>query len=180
MDDVFRIIVLRPADLPGDFEVQVLDPGRFVGAQSRYDARRLAAAHLGSQRLVHSTAELSHGAAAVAVHDAVAAGPLPLEQVRRIVEIVTGQGLWAVADDPALHSEIRRVAETLVATRLAADSAGTDSHGLAAAAQGYDVILRAACGQDPVGLRPLAMPVLGEPQPARDTASAVVMGLEAS
>ncbi len=181
MDDVFRIMVLRSADLPDDFEVQVLDPGPFEGAESRYAAGRLAVSYLGSGRLVHSADDLAHGATAVAVHDAVAAGPVPLEQVHRIVEGITGLGLSAVADDPGLRSDSRRVAETLVATRLAADSAGTDSRGLAAAAQGYDVIQRAARGQDPVGLRPLAMPVLGEARPVRPTSSSSgVMGREAS
>ncbi len=179
MDDVFRIMVLRSADLPDHFEVQVLDPGPFAGAESRYAARRLAAAYLCSGRLVRSAAELAHGGAAVAVHDAVAAGPVPLDQVHRIVERVTGRGLSAVAGDQGLRSDCRRVAETLIATRLAADSAGTDSRGLAAAAQGYDVIRRAACGQDPVGLRPLAMPVLGEAHPARATSSTGAMGREA-
>ena len=161
MDDLFRVIVMQPAGLPDDFEARVLDSELVGGAQSRREARRAAAAFLASGLAVRRPAELWQVSAAVALHEVLLTGPRPLAEVARIVADVTGRPLPVVAGCASLGASERRVVDTLVATELIGDPAGTDTRTLAAAAQGYDVIRRAAAGQDPVGLRPLSMPAIG-------------------
>ncbi len=161
MDDLFRVIVLQPAGLPDDFEARVLDSELVGGAQSRRDARRAAADFLASGRAVRHPAELWQVSTAVALHEVLLTGPRALADVARIVGEVAGQPLALVAGCTSLPASERRVVDTLVATELVGDPAGTDTRTLAAAAQGYDVIRRAAAGQDPIGLRPLSMPAIG-------------------
>ena len=166
MDEVFRIIMLRPDALPEGFEVDVLRPGTFGAVASRSAARRLATEYCRLGLGVRSVDELGLGRVAVSVHDLTASGPCARRDVARLVTELTGSDLAVVAADPAVDDDVRWASDTLVATRLTGWADGTDTSGLAAAAQGYDVIVRAALGQDPVGLRPLAIPGFADPEPS--------------
>jgi hypothetical protein len=158
MDDLFRFVLLRPANLPDSGEVKVLDAPSIDSGMSRAAARREAVQLLTSGEMVRRTEELGDAATALAVHDALAGGPQPAETVRELVRQVSGSDVAdLVASDGFVRDE-GRLADVLVATKLVSDSAGADARGLAAAAQGYDAIRALADGADPVGLRPLAMP----------------------
>ncbi len=161
MEHLFRVIVLHPGDLPEGFEVTVLDSAVTDGAENRRAARRAAAAFLGSGRAVRHPGELWQAGVAVAVHDLLQGGPRPIADVIGVVAEVCGRPLGAVAGAPSLTASQRRVADTLVSVELVGHADDVDVAMLAAAAQGYDVLCRAAAGQDPVGLRPLAMPRIG-------------------
>ncbi len=166
MDQLGRIVVLHPAGLPKDYAVTVLDSSVSGGADSRRAARRAAATFLASGSAVGHPGELWQATVAVAVHDLLQAGPRSLAEVERLVCAVSGRPLAGVAGAASLAASRLRLADTLVAVELVGDAGGRDVRTLAAAAQGYDVLQRAGAGQDPVGLRPLAMPSLEVGLPA--------------
>jgi hypothetical protein len=163
MDDLFRFVLLRPADLPDEDEVKVLEPKDVDTDQGRAVARREAVAWLRSHRAVQRSEELDQGALALAVRSALVAGPRPLADVTQVVGSFTETSLADLVADDRFTSDEQRLADTLVATKLVSSSADTDARGLAATAQGYDALRRAAGGADPVALRPLVMPSFEQP-----------------
>ncbi len=143
----------------------MLDSAVAAGAETRRAARRAAAAFLASGSAVARPGELWQATVAVAVHDLLQAGPRSLAEIEALVGAVSGRPLATVAGSASLVASRLRLADTLVAMELVGEAGGRDVRTLAAAAQGYDVLHRAAAGQDPVGLRPLAMPSLGAGAP---------------
>jgi hypothetical protein len=164
MDDLFRFMLLRPANLPADDDVKVLEPGRLDTGRGREVARREAVKLLaGSRGIVRRTEDLQDGDVALAVRAALDAGPLDAGKLTDLVTARTGKQPADLVGDDAFTTDESRLADTLVATKLVSSSADTDARGLAAAAQGYDALRRLAGGEDPVRLRPLQMPTFGRP-----------------
>ena len=161
MDDLFRFVLLRPANLPDSTEVKVLEPPSIKKAGTRREARRLAARLLRSGLAVRSTEQLGQTSTALAVRDALAGGPVPAARLRDVISRVSGRSVEDLVADEAFAADEAQLADTLVATKLVSDSAGTDARGLGAVAQGYDAIRETAQGTDLVRLRPLAMPLFG-------------------
>jgi len=158
MDDLFRFVLLRPANLPDSTEVKVLEPPSIDVSGSRQVARRQAVQLLTGDRVLRRTEQLSHAATALAVHDALDAGPRQAAEVRQLVQDVSGTTVEDLVASDAFHADEAGLADALVAAKLVSDSAQTDARGLGAAAQAYDAIRALANGADPVRLRPLAMP----------------------
>jgi len=158
MDDLSRIIVLRPAELPEGFAVTVLDSTIAAQAATRGAARSVAASFLESRQSVHQPGELWQVGAALALHDLLQTGPQPREVLEGVVAEVSCRWAGDLAQAPCLVASEQRLADTLVALELVGDDCGRDLAVLAAAAEGYDALRRVAQGEDPVGLRPLAMP----------------------
>jgi hypothetical protein len=73
MDDLFRFVLLRPANLPDSAEVKVLAPPSIDVATSRREARLQAVQLLTGDEVVRSTEQLSQTATALAVRNALAA-----------------------------------------------------------------------------------------------------------
>ncbi|MBN9374042.1 MAG: hypothetical protein J0I40_01370, partial [Cellulomonas sp.] len=158
MDELFRFLMLRPADLPAPGDVQVLAPDKIDVGATKAVARRQAVELLRGGPPVAKVEDLAHGAMAVAVHAALAQGPRPLADVRALVGTFESGTLAKLVGGAGFQADELHLADTLVATKLVSDSAQTDARGLAAVAQGYDAVRRAAGGADPVALRPLQMP----------------------
>ncbi|ROS75459.1 hypothetical protein EDF32_1869 [Cellulomonas sp. PhB143] len=169
MDEIFRFMLMRPADRPDEAEVAVLAPVELDRAQGAGAARRQAGTYLASGHAVRRSDELEHGALALAVRALLATGPRPRADVEELVDERTGGSLHDLLGTESFGTEEGALADTLVATKLVSASAGSDARGLAAVAQGFDALRRAAEAADgsPVGLRPLAMPTFGE-KPAPD------------
>lgn len=158
MDELFRFLMLRPADLPAPDDVQVLVPHAIEVGATTAVARRQAVELLRGGPPVAKVTDLAHGVLASAVHAALEQGPRPLADVRALVGAQVAGTLGDLVGSADFQADEVHLADTLVATKLVSDSARTDARGLGAAAQGYDAIRRAAGGEDPVGLRPLQMP----------------------
>ena len=158
MDDLARFIVLRPPNLPDGDEVQVLAPASIDVGQGPRQARQQALDVLGSDGAVRRVDGLQAGSVAVAVQLALSSRSLSLAELDELVTAATGRGVDQLVADASFSAEESAVADTLVATKLVSGWADVDAAGLAAAAQGYDALRRAADGADPVVLRPLQMP----------------------
>ncbi len=158
MDELFRFLMLRPADLPAPDDVHVLKPRQIDVGVTQAVARRQAVELLRGGPPVTKVEDLAHGATAAAVRAALAQGPRPLADVRALVGTLENGTLADLVAGAEFQADEVHLADTLVATKLVSDSARTDARGLGAAAQGYDAVRRAAGGADPVALRPLQMP----------------------
>lgn len=158
MHELFRFLMLRPADLPAPEDVQVLKPRTIEVGAGRAVARRQAVELLRSGPPVTRVEDLSHGRVAMAVQAALVGGPRSLAEVRELVAEYESDPLADLVGSDDFRADEVHLADTLVATKLVSDSARTDARALAAAAQGYDALRRAAGGSDPVALRPLQMP----------------------
>ncbi|MEU8133890.1 hypothetical protein [Streptodolium elevatio] len=165
MDDLFRFLLLRPANLPAPSELDVLYPD-FLGSgeqqldqtASTTDPREAAAEYLESGGPLRGVDELSVAATALAVHAALAAGPIPLADLRAVVAKTTTATIEQIVANAGFDVDRSRLANTLVAVKLVSGAPGIDARGLGAAAQAYDALSRAADGADPVPLRPLVLP----------------------
>lgn len=162
MDDLFRFVLLRPADAPDATEVKTLAPPSLDTARGAGVARRRAVQLLRRDDALRRTDDLAHAGAALAVAAELARGPRPADAVRAVVEAITGTPVSEIVADDAFARDEGRLADVLVATKLVSDSSGTDARALATAARGYDALRALADGADPVALRPLAMPAWGE------------------
>ena len=158
MDELFRFLMLRPANLPAPADVQVLSPRAIDAGAAKAVARRQAVELLRGGPPVRRVDELAHGPMALAVRAALAEGPRSLADVRAVVKQYEAGPLATIVAGDTFQADEVSLADTLVATKLVSDSAQTDARGLAAAAQGYAAGRRAAGGGDPGALRPLQMP----------------------
>ncbi|RNM13919.1 hypothetical protein [Nocardioides pocheonensis] len=161
MNELFRFLMLRPADLPSPDAVQVLAPRKIDTGSTKAVARRQAVELLRAGPDVVRVEDLAHAEVALAVRAALTEAPQPLADVRTLVGTFENGSLDDLVGKADFKADEQHLADTLVATKLVSDSADTDARGLAAAAQGYDAIRRAAEGADPVALRPLQMPDFG-------------------
>ncbi len=163
MDDLFRFVLLRPANLPDESAVKTLEPSFLKDAPTRGVARRRAARLLADRTHAGRVDELMFGAVALSARSAAEGEDAPT--AGDLAGLVAGAGpsLTKVVGDDRFGQEEQLLADLLVATKLVSDSAGTDAAGLANAAQGYDLLRRAAAAKstDAVPLRPLQMPDLG-------------------
>jgi hypothetical protein len=164
MDDLFRFLLLRPADLPAPAELNVLEADflsggvglqqvRDGGNDPRDDARRF----LASGQALRGVDDLGYPATALAVQDGLGAGPATAAQLAAIVAKTTSDTIDTIVSSTVFHDDQRRLADTLVALKLLSGVSGYDARGLAAAAQGYDALAAAGHGADPVRLRPLVL-----------------------
>lgn len=162
MDDLFRFVLLRPADAPDSTEIKMLDPPSLDGTRGAGVARRRAAQLLRRDDALRRTDDLAYASAARAVAAELAGGARPAAAVRSVVEALTGIPVAEIVADDAFTRDEGRLADVLVATKLVSDSSGTDARALATAARGYDALRALAEGADPVALRPLSMPTWGD------------------
>jgi hypothetical protein len=106
MDDLFRFVLLRPANLPDSTEVKVLAPALIDVAATRELARRQAVQLLNSAQVVRSTEQLGITPTALAVRDALAAGPIPAERLRELVSDACGRSVPRTARRSRSRSSI--------------------------------------------------------------------------
>lgn len=163
MEDLFRFVLLRPANLPDSSEVSVLQPPSLDLTSSRAAARRQAAQLLNSDGVLRRTEDLTEVTTALAVRAALLEGPRSAEDLSQIVLDVSGRTVSDLVGSETFAADRGHLADTLVATKLVSDSAETDARGLGLAAQGYEAIRSLADGADPVSLKPLAMPAIADP-----------------
>src|SRR6266511_5537317 len=132
MDDLFRFLLLRPADLPSADELKVLEPsflddddgggedgrGEVAHKQHVGDPRRAAEEYLASERALHRVEDLAYAEMAFLVYNALLAGPLTLADLTALVAETTETPVGEIVASNAFVEDAQRLADTLVATKI--------------------------------------------------------------
>ncbi|MCS0500446.1 hypothetical protein [Protaetiibacter mangrovi] len=158
MDDLFRFLMMRPADLPVSGDIRVLTSDKVDPADGP-KARRQAAAVLAAKDAVHTIEQVPLGGLARDVAAAIGTSVLDADAAAALVEERTQRTAQQLVADPAFDPAVARIDDTLVAVKVLSGSAEVDARGLALAAQGFDAIRRIAEGAAEVRLRPLVVPL---------------------
>jgi hypothetical protein len=178
MNDLFRFVVLRPANRVASDDVNTLAPSFVPAGSNRAVAQREARAFADKSANAKSIAAMKYSRLAVDLVGRLRSGPAPLAQIAATVKSVTGKTPTEVAGDQKFIAETRLLGDSLTAMKLLSDSLGADGPELAAAAQGYDAIRLAAAGKDPISLRALAVvdyPKLQEKLPTPGPAPGTIL-----
>ncbi len=158
MSDLFRFLLLRPAELPKPNALRPL-VGTFFHDNDGPQLRRRQAADFVAKHAREMRAEtLEFGDVAQAVASALAKGPVAASDLEAVVRTTTGDTTATLVGKDGFANEEQTLVDWLVALKLVSGSFGTDAAGLAKLAQGYDAIGQLAAGRDPVALRPLYLP----------------------
>jgi hypothetical protein len=141
MNDLFRFLLLRPADIVPEDDINVVIP---------------SFAETG-KKVLKSGDGLAYGAAAGAAAQAARTGTISANALDNLMFQFTGKSAAAVAAEFGFADEAARLRDSLAAMKLQSSSLGGDAPGLAQLIQGYDIIKLAASGKDPIKLRTLAI-----------------------
>lgn len=175
MDDLFRFLLLRPAEPPKSDEVKALAPSYLENGASQEVAKRRASEFVRNKAFVLNPGELAYASAARAVYLLLRAGPTAASAISNAVKAAHGNTAKSALADKGFVTEEIRLADSLVTMKLLSDSSGGDAPALLQIAQGYQAIRLAASGRDPVLLPVLfiddavSMNRLNEPAPAAAT-----------
>jgi hypothetical protein len=156
MDDLFRFMMLRPANLPPPDEVKSITPGFVNQGAPIQEARRAAAQYVQSGAFVRSTFELAFARIANTIVSAIRTGPSKPADLADLTKKVTGKTPADLIADDGFKTEETRLADSLVAMKLLSSSVGGDAPAVARLVQGYDAVRQVADGRDPVILRALS------------------------
>ena len=175
MDELFRFMVMRPAELPAEEDIHTLTAKTLDIGVSTQQLRRDAAAFLQSDDAVRRVTDSSLGVAARSVIDALGVDRVSNADADALVQAATGRSAADTVADAEFGTYQQRVEDTLIATKVVSSSSGTDARALAVVAQGLDAIARIALGVDVIAVRPLVLPVEpatrdgDEPRPEPET-----------
>jgi hypothetical protein len=166
MNDLFRFLLLRPANPVGPKDVKTLAPS-FVEKNASLDvARQAAHRYVEKKELISSPDDLKFAAAAGIVAGAIGSGSISAKDLSAVVKKETGNTPAELAGAQEFAADEERLADSLVAMKLLSDSLGSDAPGLARLAQGYDAIRQTANGADPIALRVLSIAEFEPPRKA--------------
>jgi hypothetical protein len=169
MNDLFRFLLLRPANVVAEGEVNVVTPTFVDRGATQPIALAAAEAFTRDGKVLRSGEGLAYAQAARAVTAAARSGLIAAADLDAVLVQQTGKGAAAIVADGAFADEASRLKDSLAAMKLQSSSLGGDAPGLVQIIQGYDAIRGAADGQDPVRIRVLALvdfkPPLREPSP---------------
>ncbi|HEY2053636.1 MAG TPA: hypothetical protein VGH14_06845 [Solirubrobacterales bacterium] len=158
MNDLFRFVLARPANLPDKDETNTLKAPFLTSGVGWARARALAAEAVEKGKVLGAHEELPDADLARAVVELLRAGPRPAAEIEKLVEDRSGKALGPFTEVKRFAKEVEEVSSTLVALKLLSHSIGRDTADLTTIARGLDAISRAAEGIDPVRLRPLVLP----------------------
>lgn len=158
MNDLFRFLLLRPANLPKPEALRPLIANFFKADDNVAVRRREAVAFVAKHSHEMRAEKLEFGDVAQAVATALANGPLTAADLQAVVTKATDDTAAALVGTDSFPAEEQMLVNWLVALKLVSGSFGTDAAGLAKLAQGYDAVGQLAAGRDPVALRPLFLP----------------------
>jgi hypothetical protein len=161
MNDLFRFVLMRPADRPEKEESKTLNASFLKDNLSWERAKVLAENAIKGGKVLAPGEQVPDAETARAVVDFLRAGPQPGSAVTKVIEERAGQAPKAIVENKQWGQEVSEVSDTLVALKLTSDSAGRDAPDLTTIARGFDAIARTAGGEQTVGLRPLEMPTSG-------------------
>src|SRR5712664_2620718 len=136
MSDLFRFVVIRPANRVASDDVNTLVPSFVPVGSNRAVAQREARAFADKSANAKSIATLKYCRLAVDLAGQLRSGPAPLAQIVAAVQIATGKKPAEVAGDQKFIAEATLLGDSLTAMKLLSDSLGADGPELAAAAQG--------------------------------------------
>jgi hypothetical protein len=167
MNDLFRFLLLRPADLPKPDALRPLVATFFKGNDGAQLRRRQAADFVAKHAPEMRAETLKFGEVAQAVVAALAKGSVAAADLETVVKTATGDTTATITGKDDFTKEEQTLVNWLVALKLVSGSFGADAAGLARLAQGYDAIGQLAAGRNPVKLRPLFLPdAADKPAPA--------------
>ncbi|MGE5655436.1 MAG: hypothetical protein ACM37W_02250 [Actinomycetota bacterium] len=157
MENLFRFLMLRPADVAKPKDVKVLTASFIDKGVSLKLARREALSFVEKKSLLTSTDALTFATTAQAVVSRLEAAPMSADAIAAIVHTETCLALAEIVADPKFGADEALLSDSLVAMKLLSNSYGSDAPGFAKLIQGYDAIRLAASGRDPVSLRVLTI-----------------------
>lgn len=157
MNDLFRFLLLRPANVVSEDDVNVVTPTFVERDATLTMARDAAAAFTQEKRVLLSTGALTYAEAARAAVLAAKSGVISASDLETLLIHETGKAAAAIAADAAFRDEAARLKDSLAAMKLQSSSLGGDAPGLVQLIQGYDAIKLAAAGKDPIKFRVLAL-----------------------
>ena len=150
MNDLFRCLVMRPAQAVAPDDIDKLEESTIVhefahvsNNTPREGAINAAQQFILSEDAVRDVGTLNFGVAATAVADALMSGQVSAAEIRNVVESVGGGSAGDVAASEAFRMDRRRLADTLVSMKLLSSSSGMDGPNLVQLEHGYDAITRA-------------------------------------
>jgi hypothetical protein len=158
MNDLFRFVLIRPADRPAKDETNPLTASFLTDDLPWVRAKVLAESAIKAGKVLAPGEDIPDAATARAVVDLLRKGPQPASAVKKLIEERTGKSPKTFAEEKQFGEGVSKVSDTLVALKLTSNSAGRDAADLTAIARGLDAIARTANGIKTVGLRPLALP----------------------
>lgn len=170
MNDLFRFLLLRPAQPAEPMDVKTLAPSFAARGDAPAAVKESARAYVANKGVVVSLDELKFRAVALAVAEAIGTTPMAAKDVAELVKKECGKKPADLIADAGFGRDEQRVADSLVAMKMLSDSMKGDAPGLARLAQGYDAIRRASeGGADPIGLRVLTIAEYEpKPKPVRE------------
>jgi hypothetical protein len=158
MEDLFRFLLLRPAQPADPPVVKTLTPSFAEPGVPVSRAKRAASQYIQNVGPVKAPLEtLKFGRAAQVAADALVPGPIQLTAFDKAVKDNSGKNPAEIVADADFNKEEQALADSLSAMKLLSNSSGGDAPGLAKLALGYDAIRRAAGGENPMALRVLSM-----------------------
>ncbi|HEY7577120.1 MAG TPA: hypothetical protein VH855_05950 [Acetobacteraceae bacterium] len=155
MEELFRFMMLRPADLAPPTRVRTLTPSFVERGSNMTAARRSATQFVGGNAFVRVSFGLTYRAAADAALTAVRRGTNKAADVAQVIQRAAGRTPAEIVADERFKTERARIEDSLVAMKLLSGSVGGDAPGIESTVLGYDIIQQAADGHDPVIVRSL-------------------------
>jgi hypothetical protein len=169
VNELFRFVLIRPANLPETDDVKPLDGSFLEEDDPPLVRRRKAAEFVRSGGLLTSLDRLFLRPTATAVAAALSNGAQPAETILELIEETSGMSPDQVISNPRFAEDERALADSLVAIKLLSSSRGADAPGLTSLARAYDAIRLAIEGLDPVKLRTLAVAAANVSPPSAGT-----------
>ena len=152
MDDLFRFLLLRPAEPAKTSDLKVLSPSFIVGGSQPELKKRRAQEFVKNKSFILNPDELAYASAARAVSALLRAGPATAAAISGELKAANGNTAKGAVADKRFAAEEVRIADTLVAMKVLSNSSGADAPALLQLAQGYQAIRLAASGRDPVSI----------------------------
>lgn len=157
MEHLFRFLMLRPAGVVKPKDVRHLR-GSYIDKDASLEAARSEARRfIEKGGIVRSEEELFYAGTARAVYRALQKGAVPAKDVDDIVQKSGGIKLDKIIADDRFLRDAGLLEDSLFAMKMVSHSSGADAAGYSQLMQGYDAIVCAAAGRDPVGLRVLSI-----------------------
>ncbi len=179
MDELFRFVLMRPADLPAPDDAVTVTPTFVETGVSLEVARREARAFVQSASFLESPDQVAYARTVFGLATKLSGGSLALHDTQTVVRDLSGKSASEIVGDEQVVQDRRRLANSLVAMKLLSNSSGADAPGLAVAFQGFDALDQAAHDRDPVRLRVIVVPVFASTQQLAADAPAPPGGAQA-
>lgn len=163
MEDLFRFLLLRPADPADPQKTTALSASALLqeilrGARDRASGAAALARLRELGRIVTLPDDLVFGTAMAEVSSALGGTPQAAGDVDKQVTQATGSSATELSNDARFRDDVERLSDTLIALKLASNTAGLDPAMLVSLAHGYDAVRQVAAKASTVRARTFVVP----------------------